>query len=91
MIFDDNPVAGEPVEYQRRRVPAHADLAMLFAHEEFGHSIVGGGLARGGNPRPGDQREPHGFGPLENQQRVRMIVGEPVGEDFFFVRDCRRR
>src|SRR5580658_9078899 len=38
-VFDDDPVAGESVEDQRRRVPAHAGFAVLFSDKEFRHSI----------------------------------------------------
>jgi hypothetical protein len=85
-IFDDYPVAGEPIENQCRRVAAHAHSAMLFAHEEFRHSIVRGRFTRGGNTRTSHQRKTHAIGPVENQQRMRVIVGKPVSEDFIFVR-----
>ena len=88
-IFDDFPVARKAVEYQRRGVPADSAATILHAHEKLRHSIVRGFLARLWNARTRHQRKSDGIAALDYQQRVRLIVRKPIGENLGFVRIVR--
>ena len=88
-IFDDFPIACEAVEYQRRGVPADSRAAKLHTNKELRHSIIRGFLPRLGNARTRNQRKAHRVSSFENQERVRLIVGKPIGEDLSFVRIVR--
>src|SRR5580692_7664315 len=85
-IFNDFPVAREAVENQRRCVAADTRTPKRHSDKELRHPVVGGLLTGHGDARPRDQGKTHRVRSLENEQRVRVIVGKPVGEDFIFVR-----
>src|ERR1700723_1897682 len=88
-IFDDFPVAGESVENQGRGVAADTRSPVLHPNKELRHSKIRSLLARHGDARPGDQGKAYGIGSLENEQRMRLVVGEPVGEYLILVRVVR--
>ena len=88
-IFDDFPIAGEAVEYQGRGIAADAGTPILHSYKELRHAVIRRFLSGLGNSRASNQRKAHGIISLEYQQRVRLIVGEPVGENLRFVRIVR--
>jgi len=88
-IFDNFPITGKAVEYQRRGVPADSGAAILHAHEKLRHPIIRGFLACLWNARTRHQRKSDGISTLENQEWVRLIVGKPVGENLGLLRIVR--
>ena len=88
-IFDDFPFPGEAVEYQGRGVAADPRTPILHSHKELRHAVIGGFFSGLRKARTSNQRESYGIISLENQQRVRLIVGEPVGENLRFMRIVR--
>ena len=88
-IFDDFPIAGEAVEYQGRSIAAYTRTPVLHSHKELRHSVIRRFFSGLRDARPGNQRKAHGIISFQYQQRVRLIVGEPVGENLRFVRIVR--
>ena len=85
-IFDDFPFPGEAVENQCCSIAADAGAAVLHADEKLRHSVISRFLARLWDAGPRDQRESHRIRALENQQRMRLVVGKPVRKNLGLVR-----
>ena len=81
LVFDDFPIAGEPVKNQRGCIAAYTRPAMRLADKEFGHVVSHRGIAGGGDALPGDQSKAHQIGSLEHNQRMCLIVRKPIRED----------
>ena len=84
-IFDDFPIARESIENQRGSIAANTGAPMPHTNKEFRHPVVGSLFARRRNARPGDQGKAHRIHALENQQRMRLVTGKPVGKNFIFM------
>ena len=86
LIFDHFPVARKAIENEGGRVAAHTGPAIGLADEKLRHAIIDGRLAGRAKARPRDQRKTDRIRALYDQQRVRMVVGEPIREDLFLLR-----
>ena len=84
MLF--RSLTGEPVEDQRGRTSSGAAAPVLFADKEFRHVKIRQRTAARGDTRAGYQRKTHRIRSAQNDERMRMFIGEPIGKDLVLLR-----